>query len=222
MDAAYATKRIGDVIRAVLLSRSLARHDRWSREAVLTHQRTRLAALIRYARARSPFYRDLYRDIDPTRPVALAELPRIDKRLMMANFDRLVTDPRLTLEALQQHLRTLQHDEYYLGKYRVLATAGTTGLRGVFVFNRREWSVELANALRWQRMMGIQPRLLPRLRISAIGAGSPIHVSERLTDSSDIGLFRLQRLAVMAPLATLVAALNESRPDVLLRRGAGT
>ncbi len=65
-------------------------------------------------------------------------------------------------------------------------------------------------------MMGIRPRLHPRLLISAIGAGAPVHVSERLTDSGDIGLFRLQRLAVTAPPATLVAALNKFHPDVLL------
>ena len=197
MDLGYEARRIADVGWALWLSRRLVRHDHWSREAILRYQQERLAALVGHAAARSEFYRELYRGIDLSEPIALETL--IDKPLVMANFDRLVTDPRLKLADLQAHLSKLQRDSYYRGEYRVLATAGTSGYRGVFVFNRREWRMELADALRWHRLMGVEPRLFPRVKVSAIGAGSPMHVSARLTGSADVGLFNFQLLEVTAP-----------------------
>jgi phenylacetate-CoA ligase len=216
MRLAYEARRLGDVVRALIGWRILARHDRWSRAEVHEHQRSRLAALVRHAAANSPFYRDLYRNLELGGPVALAALPRIDKRAVMENFDRVVTDPRLRLSALEDHLRALRRDEYHLGEYRVLATAGTSGFRGIFVFNRREWAVELANALRWHALMGLTPRILPRVRISAIGADGPIHISARLTESGDVGVFRFQLLDVSAPIGSLSAALEHFQPEVLL------
>ena len=216
MDLRYEARRIVDVGWALWLARRLARHDHWSRETILGCRQERLAALVRHTLARSEFYRALYRGIDLTGPLALETLPVIDKPLVMANFDQLVTDPGLKLADVEAHLRKLQGDSYYRGEYRVLATAGTSGFRGVFVFNRREWRMELANALRWHRLMGVEPRLFPRVKISAVGAGSPMHVSARLTGSGDVGVFNFQLLEAAAPLASLVAALNAFQPEVLL------
>lgn len=130
MDIAYRLKRLQDVLHAVRIARTLAAHERWTRDELCRYQRSRFLALLRHAVDRSPFYRELYRSIGRTAAPLLADLPVIDKRTVMDNFDRLVTDRRLTLAALQDHLRTVRHDPYYLGQYRVLATTGTSGLRG--------------------------------------------------------------------------------------------
>ena len=209
-------RQFQDAAAAFVMSLGLARHDRWTRDDVVRHQRRRLARLLRHAVSRSDFYRDLYRDVRVDEKTALTDLPIIDKRRVMENFDRLVTDRRLKLADLEAHLRQMAEDAYYLDQYRVLATAGTSGLRGVFVFSRREWRVELANALRWHRFMGVGPRLFGRIRISALGADRPIHVSARLTESGDIGAFNFQRLPVTMPIDDLVGALDAFQPQVLL------
>lgn len=209
-------RQFQDAAAAFVMSLGLARHDRWTRDDVVRHQRRRLARLLRHAVSRSDFYRDLYRDVRVDEKTALTDLPIIDKRRVMENFDRLVTDRRLKLADLEAHLRQMGEDAYYLDQYRVLATAGTSGLRGVFVFSRREWRVELANALRWHRFMGVGPRLFGRIRISALGADRPIHVSARLTESGDIGAFNFQRLPVTMPIDDLVGALDAFQPQVLL------
>jgi phenylacetate-coenzyme A ligase PaaK-like adenylate-forming protein len=216
MDAAYQAKRFSDIVRALRYAQQLASHERWSRDAILRHQQKRLSALVRHAVAGSEFYRELYHGLDVENRIVLAELPIIDKPMVMANFDRLVTDRRLKLADLTAHLNGLVRDSYYLDEYRVLATAGTSGFRGVFVFDRRVWGIELANALRWHRLMGITPRLFPRQKISAIGADSPVHVSARLTASGNVGLFRLQLLEATMPIEALVAALNAFQPEALL------
>ncbi len=86
--------------------------------------------------------------MDRSREVVLDDLPIINKAMMMEKFDRFVTDPRLKLADLQTHVRQITRDEYYLGEYRVFTTSGSSGQKGVFVSNRREWSTALAGYFR--------------------------------------------------------------------------
>jgi phenylacetate-coenzyme A ligase PaaK-like adenylate-forming protein len=209
-------KQIGDLLHALAIERRLRAHDGWTREELARHQRRELATLVRYAFTHSPFYRKLYDGLTLGEEIDLQALPVTNKRLIMENFDAVVTDPRLKLEALYEHLESVRGDEYYLGRYRVLATTGTSGLRGVFVYDRAAWSTVLANALRWNRFAGIEPRLPVRTRICTIGADHPMHVSERIPESADVGLFRMLRLTATDPLPKLVEALNAFQPHVLM------
>jgi phenylacetate-CoA ligase len=80
----------------------LLAHDRWSREDLLEFQRERLRALITDTVSNSGYYReDLSADAADRR---LAELPTLPKATLMAEFDRIVSDPRLRLDNLRTHL----------------------------------------------------------------------------------------------------------------------
>lgn len=208
--------RGADLLAAMAAARRLAAHDRWTRERLAAHQRERLLRLLRYARDRSAFYRDLYRGIDLADDLAVARLPVTSKRLLMDNLDAVLTDPRLNRRALEARLGEARRDECYLGEYRIVATAGTSGLRGIFVYDRRAWRTVLANTLRWQRFIGIGVSLGRRTRICSIGADNPMHVTSRIPMSGDIGLFRLMHLEATEPMSQQVARLNAFRPDVLL------
>jgi phenylacetate-coenzyme A ligase PaaK-like adenylate-forming protein len=212
----YRYRQLWDVARAFLLYRRLLTHDRWSPRQLARFQRRKFQRLLRHAVRHSPFYRELYAGISIHEDTALEALPVITKQVMMRNFDRLVTDRRLNLHSLETHLGRLRGDEYFLREYRVLATSGTTGLRGVFVYNRKEWRTVLANALRWYGFIGVHPRFPNRVRITSIGADSPVHVSVRMVESGNVGLFAFQRLEVTASLENLVQALNDFQPEVLL------
>jgi putative adenylate-forming enzyme len=190
-------------------------HDHWTRQQLEELQRRQLRSLVDHAVRHSQFYRDLYRDVDTGRGLVLQDLPVITKAVVMENFDRLVTDPRLRLSDLEAHIGQLTRDEYYLGEYRVLTTAGSSGLRGVFVFNRREWSTVLAAAFRVGIMMGLSLRFPKRWKVSWIGTDTPMHVSARISESSDIGQIRTQRLLVTSPLEQMVDELNLFQPESL-------
>jgi phenylacetate-coenzyme A ligase PaaK-like adenylate-forming protein len=205
-----------DIVRAWRLSRALLTHDRWSPDELAAHQAERLSALVSHAAARSRFYQDLYKGIRLDRPIALKSLPVITKAMVMDSFDRLVTDPRLRLSEVTRHVQQASGDALHLDEYRALSTSGTTGLKGIFVYTRHEWSVVLADTLRWQHVVGVRPRLPKRLRMATIGAGSPAHVSYRLTASGNVGLFNILMLDATAGLSALVHALNAFQPEVLL------
>ena len=209
-------KRLADMIGALRVARVLQSHDDWTPDQLRAHQGDAVTSLVRHAAQHAPFYRDLYRDVDLSGPVELSSLPTVDKKRLMENFDAAVTDRRLTHDGVLAHLEGLAGDAYYLGRYRVVATTGTSGLRGYFVYDRPAWRMVIANTLRWNRFMGIAPRFPRRVRIASIGADAPMHVTERIPQSANAGLFAVRHCLATAPLAELREAVGRFRPDVIL------
>jgi phenylacetate-CoA ligase len=205
-------KQLIENIPAIRRSRKLAGHDRWTSDQLRAHQRQRLAEVVGHARTRSAFYRQLYQDVDE---IDLGRLPVIDKATVMDHFDELVCDPRLTLRGIEEHLDGLERDDLYLGEYRAFATGGTTGRKGIFVYDRPEWREFVAGFYRTSDIVGLRPRLPRRIPITAVGASRPAHVSYRLSASADTGLFRVQRLSATSPIEEIVGALNAHRPEFL-------
>jgi phenylacetate-CoA ligase len=207
----YHARRLADFGRGVRISRQLAVRDRWSRAQLVEFQRRELKALVARARAASGFWAERL----PGDDVSLEDLPTLDKSTLMERWDDMVTDPALRLADVEAHLARLERDEYLHGRYRALATGGTTGQRGVFAFDRREWSTCLAGFLRWSEFAGMRPRV-PRLKVAAIGATSPLHMTARFADTVDVGAHRVLRLDARAPVEELGAALARFQPDVLI------
>ena len=217
MTGTDAVRRLADFGRALVVSRTeLDRSDRLDAAARSALHHRRLEEMVRHAVERSPFYRDHYRNIDLDR-VDLAALPPVTKSQLMARFDDWVTDDRLKLADLEHHLESLAGDESYLGQYRVMATSGSTGRRGVFVYSRADWRMSLANFARLnERYLDVHPRLPRRLRVANVGATSPLHISTRTSLSAAVGINRVLRLDVRRPLDELVTALDGFRPEFLV------
>ena len=108
-----------------MLEDELMARDRWSRNDLLAYQRERLRALVAHAVTHSPYYRDVLGPDAAERP--LTELPSLPKATLMAEFDRVVTDPRLRLAELRAHLAGPDPSKSFLDAFRVATTSGTTG-----------------------------------------------------------------------------------------------
>jgi phenylacetate-coenzyme A ligase PaaK-like adenylate-forming protein len=213
--SAYQAKRLADTTAALRGARELVGHDQWDAAALHAHQGRRLAELVRHATARSAFYRRLYAGVDPGGELELRRLPATGKAAVMDHFDEVVTDPRLTLRMVEAHLDGLARDELLLGRYRAMSTGGSTGRKGVFVFDRAEWRQVLAGFFRWSHYLGLRPRLPRRVRVASIAAARPLHMTYRMAASADVGLHRVLRLDATTPLPDLVGALNRWRPEFL-------
>ncbi len=111
---------------------------RWSRDRLLAYQQSRLDALVAHASRHSPFYRQLYGGVVEG-PVILGSLPTVTKRAMMEHFDQVVTDSRLRREDLLRHVATLTGDELHAGEFRVMASSGSSGRKGIYVYDRAAW-----------------------------------------------------------------------------------
>ena len=64
-------------------------------------QRRRLAELVDLARGKSPYYRELYRNL-PDRVDDLTSLPVTDKPALMAYYDEWATDRDVTMDRVQE------------------------------------------------------------------------------------------------------------------------
>jgi putative adenylate-forming enzyme len=211
--------RLIDVAKALRAAREMESHDKWDAERLRRFQHERLLAIVRHAAASSAFYRERFTGIELSDDLDPAALPTLDKATMLENFDSLVTDSRLNLAGVDAHLTELERrddDALLLGEYRAMASGGTSGRRGVFVYSRSDWVGILSGFMLWSNSyLEISPRL-PRRRSAAILADSPLHMTGRMGRSTDVGLYRSLRLDARAPLAEQVSALNAHRPGVLV------
>jgi len=211
----HTLRRLGDLARAIAYRQALIKHECWPRAKLEELQQRRLARLLDWVTQRSPFYRELCSTYQMSQPYSLQDFPIMDKKAYMKHFDEIVTDPRLRLSQLQEHMAHVSGDEYYLGEYRVLTTAGSSGHKTVVVFNRKEWSIQEAASMRIAAMMGVVPFSRRRPTIVTIGSPSPLHDSYRLPLSMDIGLYRFHVLPATAPIEELVQRLNSLQPHIL-------
>ncbi|HET6571727.1 MAG TPA: hypothetical protein VFG58_09595 [Solirubrobacterales bacterium] len=210
--------RLPPALRALRAARGLEAHELWSPEQLHRHQRERLLAIVRDAAARSPYYRERFAGIELSDDLDLTALPRLDKPTMLEHFDELVTDRRLSLAAVERHIAEIEDaelrtDPKLFGEYRVLASGGTSGRRGVFLYSREDWTELLGGGVRAQSAyLDFAPRL-PRRRLATIVADQPLHGNGRLNRSVDVGIHRMLRLDARAPVAGLVGKLDDFQPD---------
>jgi phenylacetate-coenzyme A ligase PaaK-like adenylate-forming protein len=181
--------------------------ERWPRERLERLQHERLQELARHAAEHSPFWRERL----PRGSVRLADLPVLTKEELTGNFDELVTDPRLRLAELLDHLARIEGDALHLGEYRVMTSSGSSGRKAVFVYDREAWAQCCAMYLRRSAWIGIRPRM-PRVRLAMVWGASPTHMSRRGAASLNVGLHRVMPLSVTQPLPELVERLNRFQP----------
>ncbi|HEX8983418.1 MAG TPA: phenylacetate--CoA ligase family protein [Ktedonobacterales bacterium] len=194
--------------------------------ALNARQRKRLRALIAFTRARSPYYRELYRNL-PTDTTNLHALPVVTKPELMAHFDEWVTDTRVTKAGAEAFVATPNMlGERYLGRYVVWTTSGTTGKLGIFVHDPLAMSVYSAlvalRAYRWMRPEQLCQGIV-RWRLAVIAAtGGQFAVADwferlrRQLASMPAIKKRIRIYSVLMPLSELTRQLNDLQPDCLL------
>lgn len=201
------------VMQVLSLRRGLRAHERWTRPQLDEHQQRAVRDLRAFAYARSPFYQRFHRGL-LDRP--LEELPVVTKPDLMGNFDELVTDRRVRLSDVEAHLPSVVGDSRFLDRYRVVATSGSTGLRGIFLSDPREWATVIASYARAQEWAGVAISPVRRLRLAVVSTTTGWHQSARVGASVRNPLVRTLRLDATDPLADIVARLNEFQPDSLV------
>lgn len=126
----------------------------------------------------------------------------------MENFDHVVTDGALRLAEIETYLRQGTGQELFRGRYVVLATSGSTGRRGVFLFNEAEWIHALAFIARPMAWAGLTTGLRRPPRSALIASTTPWHYSARVSHSLSSRLLPALRLDAAEPLEKMVRRLN--------------
>ncbi len=206
------------------LLRDARRAAREAPAEMAARRQARLSALVAFARARSPFYRDLYGAL-PVDIRHISDLPPVAKSDLMAHFDAWTTDTAATRQAAEAFVGDpAAIGRLFLGRHVAFATSGTTGRPAIFLHDRGAVAVYLAlAAARYLPSLLAAGAVLPFLagagRTATIVATGG-HFTSSVIASLARGRFprvsgRNRVYSLLDPLPDLVAALNAFRPAIV-------
>jgi phenylacetate-coenzyme A ligase PaaK-like adenylate-forming protein len=113
----------------------------WSGDRIREEREQRLRALLAAARERSSWHAGRLAALDPATATEadLARIPPMTKDDMMEHLDGIFTDPRLSRRLVEAHVDILVDDAYLLDEFHVFTSGGSSGRRGVFVYDWNGW-----------------------------------------------------------------------------------
>ncbi len=135
----------------------------------------------------------------------------------MENFDRIVTDRRVTLAAANDHIANLRNDAYFLGDLHAVASGGSSGVRGVFVWDWEGWTAVRLVALRQQLADRLSdPELAAKPPVGmVVAANNATHFTTASAETFDTSAVPIHRIPIGLSLPAIVDALNEIDGDGL-------
>jgi phenylacetate-CoA ligase len=185
----------------------------------------RFRSLVRHASVHAPYYANIIRerglDLETCRP---ADFPVLTKTLLMANFDAIVTDPRISKQVVADFLtRSSDPAERLFDKITVTHTSGTSGEVGYFLYAPADRMRMRAMSMRNRRVFRhLFPRRWPglrRIRVGFYGATGGHYAGVTGVASMQRGVARLlvnaQAFEVNTPLPSVISGLNAFQPDVI-------
>ena len=214
------------VLRAGFLSAAwdIRLAERGGGEAVLQRQRSRLSAMIAFAKRHCAFYRKRYGRIPPEAPNIIS-LPPVTKQELVENFSEWVTDKAVVREEVEAFVSEPDRiGSRYMDRYIVFSTSGTTGRPALFVHDLGAASVYLALAAMRLFLPLLSARALWSFLRQYCRTATVIATGGHFTSSVIDGLARrghpvLTRnnrvFSLLLPLPELVEKLNDFRPAVL-------
>ena len=193
------------------------------RDGIAAASTARLEALVRFARAQSPLYREAYRHVPEDRFFGLRQLPVVTRHALMERFDDWVTDREISRAGVEAFLADRAHIGWrFLDRYTVWKSSGTTGEPGIYVQDRE--ALGTYDALVAAQLCS--PRLLPRCALGSFGKGGRAALIAATGDHF-ASITSWQRVchanpwldargfSVLQPLPELVAGLNDYKPAFL-------
>jgi len=193
------------------------KHLDWTAEEVRAERERRLRILIKTAKERSPWHRERLTGIDPERlrDEDLASLPTMTKADLMANWDAIVTDRRLTLEKVEEHLAGLTTDSYLLDHFHAVASSGSTGPRGVFVYDWEGWLVTGLVSLRTgAKLAAMNADTTPPV-IAGVAAERATHITSAVALTFSNPARQIHLVPATLPIDEIISRLNELQPTSL-------
>ncbi len=125
------------MLKAIHLSRIYSKLSLSKREEV---RQERLRKLVRYAQDHSPYYQELY--ANRRDDFKLTDLPVTNKVMMMENFDDWVTDRNIKYADILKFTENPDNiGRYFLNKYLVFTTSGSTGSPSVVLYDKSAYSI---------------------------------------------------------------------------------
>lgn len=191
----------------------------WSRQRIERYQSWRLRSLLAFARERSPFHARRLRGLDPARASVadLASLPMMTKQDAQERWDAIVTVPDLDRDRAERILAEQQWFSYTAADQQIFSSGGSSGVRGVYVW---DWQFFVSAACLAWRMQAREElrgaKVSPPARLAVLQAGVPPHASTPLFDMPTTPGMETVVIAAGAPFDEVLAAVAIAQPTHLV------
>lgn len=189
----------------------------WTREQIEYHQTERLRSLLAYARERSPFHARRLRGIDTSAVTTadLARLPMMSKAQAKDEWDDIITVPDLTRAGAERILASQQWFSYTPADQQIFSSGGSSGVRGVYVW---DWHFYVSIAcLAWRMQAREEQRSpLPHAKLVVLAAGMPPHASTPLFDVPTAPRMETVVIPAGAPIDETIPAVAAAQPTHLV------
>jgi len=191
----------------------------WPRQRIERYRDERLRALLAYARERSPFHAARLKGLDPSSATVadLVRLPVMTKREAQDEWDAIVTVPDLDRQEAERTLAEQPWFSYRPGGQQIFSSGGSSGVRGVYVW---DWDLFVTLACLAWRMQAREERRGPSsrrpARLAVLEAGGPPHASTPLFDVPSAPAMQTVVIPAGAPFDEILAAVAAARPTHLV------
>jgi phenylacetate-CoA ligase len=196
-------------------------HTTWKRAQVLAHQETAFRDFLAHVKAHCPFYAPYFEGWDITKATAedIKRFPVLTKSIVLDHWNDIVSNSALKKEAAEAHLKSLvdgtREDPYWHDTYRVYATGGSSGVRGLYVWEDTCMAMMSAVTFRYQSLEEDGVEFNQKKLTAAIIAPGEIHASVVFLPPYDP---EMEVVHVPADLShdALIARLNELQPSHII------
>ncbi len=191
----------------------------WSRQRIERYQTWRLRSLLAVARERSPFHARRLRRLDPSRASVadLASLPIMTKRDAQERWDDIVTSPNLDRARAERILAEQQWFSYTAEGQQILSSGGSSGVRGVYVWDWQFFVSAACLAWRTQAREELRAGEGPHpARLAVLEASVPPHASTPLFDVPTAPGMETVVIAAGGPFEEVLAAVAAAQPTHLV------
>jgi phenylacetate-coenzyme A ligase PaaK-like adenylate-forming protein len=195
-----------------------AKRLRWSAERLDSERQTRLRDLLAWSIEHSPFHAERLEGVDPTvfTEADLSSLPVMTKDELMSEYSWVLTNPKLSLEVVEDSVEHVDEDEYLQDRFHAVTSSGSSGRRGVFVYDWDEWTTL---ALMQSRSRLGTAENLPRppgKATASLFAGAGAHLSRVMRTFLAKPNDPVHHFPMTLPVADVIRGLNATQPELLM------
>lgn len=195
-------------------------------EEIQAMQNYKLRKMLHYAWENSEFYRKTFETAGITQDqldtLPLSAFPTIDKKIVMENFDELVTISDITQERLREFDGANQEDkEDSLKGYHIVHSSGSTEKPSYFLYDEMAWYQMLLGIIRaalWDmNMVQILKLLIKRPKVIYIAAtdgnyGGAMAVGDGI---EGVGAKKMY-LDIKTPLSEWIESIRKFKPNIII------
>jgi phenylacetate-CoA ligase len=211
----FATVRQTWITAKALLE--LRRNERLTRAQLEARKLQKFRRLVIHAARNSPYYAEIIRErrIEPE-ICAPEQFPVLTKTILMANFDQIVTDRRVSKSAIESFLtNSSDANDRFLGEYQVIHTSGSSGEVGYFVYSLDDWAHAMAQFLRTNS----SSRLFRKTKVADVfacgGHYAGVSMAKHWIRGHGKFFLDLLLLEINSPVNEVIDRLNAQQPHVL-------